>query len=68
MITMYGFGKVTSQVIGITRDLRVLWALEECELPHQVHGLNDFAGELHSAECDFLLYALPRSASVAKMF
>lgn len=50
MITMYGFGKVTPQVIGITRDLRVLWALEECELTHQVHGLDDVAGELHSAE------------------
>lgn len=41
MITMYGFGKVTPQVVGITRDLRVLWALEECELPHQVNGLDD---------------------------
>ncbi|CAN0504156.1 unnamed protein product, partial [Ectocarpus sp. 12 AP-2014] len=50
MITMYGFGKVTPQVIGITRDLRVLWALEECELPYQVHGLDDVAGELHSVE------------------
>ena len=50
MITMYGFGKVTPQVIGITRDLRVLWALEECEFPHQVHGLDDFTGELHGAE------------------
>ncbi|MGO2264510.1 glutathione S-transferase family protein [Halomonas sp.] len=50
MITMYGFGKVTPQVVGITRDLRVLWALEECELPHQVNGLDDVAGELHSAD------------------
>ena len=50
MITMYGFGKVTPQVIGITRDLRVLWALEECDLPYQVHGLDDVAGELHGAD------------------
>jgi glutathione S-transferase len=39
MITVYGFGKVTPEVIGITRDLRVLWALEECGLAYQVHGL-----------------------------
>lgn len=50
MITMYGFGKVTPQVIGITRDLRVLWALEECGLPYQVHGLDGFTGELHGAD------------------
>lgn len=50
MITVYGFGKVTSQVIGITRDLRVLWALEECDLAYQFHGLDDFAGDLQSAE------------------
>lgn len=52
MITVYGFGKVTPQVIGITRDLRVLWSLEECEFAYQVHGLDDFAGELH--EPDYL--------------
>lgn len=47
MITVYGFGKVTAQVIGITRDLRVLWALEECNFDYQVYGLDDIAGELH---------------------
>lgn len=50
MITMYGFGKVTPQVIGITRDLRVLWALEECEVLYRVHGLDDVAGELRGAD------------------
>jgi glutathione S-transferase len=50
MITVYGFGKVTPEVIGITRDLRVLWALEECGLAYQVHGLDDFAGELRSPD------------------
>lgn len=52
MVTVYGFGKVTPQVVGITRDLRVLWALEECECDYQVVGLDDFAGELH--EPDYL--------------
>lgn len=50
MITVYGFGKVTPEVVGITRDLRVLWALEECGLAHQVHGLDDFAGELRNSD------------------
>jgi len=49
MITVYGFRKVTPEVIGLTRDLRVLWALEECGLAYQVHGLDDFANELRSA-------------------
>jgi glutathione S-transferase len=49
MITVYGFEKVTPKVIGITRDLRVLWALEECGMAYRVHGLDDFAGELKSA-------------------
>jgi glutathione S-transferase len=48
MITVYGFGKVTPEVIGITRDLRVLWMLEECGLAYKVHGLDDLAGELRS--------------------
>lgn len=49
MITVYGFGNVTPEVIGITRDLRVLWTLEECGLPYRVHGLDDMAGDLKSA-------------------
>lgn len=50
MITVYGFGKVTPEVIGITRDLRVLWALEECGLEYQIHGLDDSAGELSTSD------------------
>lgn len=50
MLTVYGFGKVVPQVIGLTRDLRVLWALEECGMEYQVHGLDFFAGELKSAD------------------
>jgi glutathione S-transferase len=50
MITVYGFARVTPEVIGLTRDLRVLWALEECGVAYQVHGLDDFAGELRSAD------------------
>ncbi|HEU0220720.1 MAG TPA: glutathione S-transferase family protein [Paracoccaceae bacterium] len=50
MITVYGFEAVTPEVIGITRDLRVLWMLEECGLAYQVHGLDDFADDLRSPE------------------
>lgn len=50
MITLYAFGKVTPEVIGITRDLRALWALEESGLQYEIHGLDDIAGELHRAE------------------
>ena len=46
MITLYGFGRVHSQVIGETRDLRAQWALEETGLPYRVHGLDHTGGEL----------------------
>ncbi|MDC0682121.1 glutathione S-transferase family protein [Sorangium atrum] len=46
-ITLYGFGKVPSVVIGLTRDLRILWALEELGLPYEVHGLDQPKGELN---------------------
>lgn len=45
MITVYGFKRVMDPVIGETRDLRALWALEETGLPYQVHGLDFIAGE-----------------------
>jgi glutathione S-transferase len=50
MITLYGFGRVNSKVVGLTRDLRVLWALEELGLPYRVHGVDHPAGETQSEE------------------
>jgi glutathione S-transferase len=50
MITLYGFSAVTSKVVGLTRDLRAQWALEELGLPYRVHGLDDFAGELKTPD------------------
>jgi glutathione S-transferase len=44
MITVYGFSRVRDPVIGETRDLRVLWALEETGLPYFVHGLDYIEG------------------------
>jgi glutathione S-transferase len=45
MITVYGFNRVKDPIIGETRDLRALWALEETGLPYLVHGLNFIEGE-----------------------
>lgn len=46
MIKLYGFGKVFKPVIGETRDLRALWAIEEMGLPYVVHPLDHSGGEL----------------------
>ncbi|MDC0721291.1 glutathione S-transferase family protein [Nannocystis bainbridge] len=48
MITLYGFGRVHPKVIGETRDLRVLWALEELGLRYRVHPLDHTGGEFDS--------------------
>jgi glutathione S-transferase len=45
MITVYGFKRVKDLVIGETRDLRAIWALEEAGLPYLVHGLDYIEGE-----------------------
>jgi glutathione S-transferase len=45
MITLHAFGRVTPIVHGLTRDLRVQWALEELGLPYQVRGVDHAAGE-----------------------
>ena len=50
MITLYGFGRVHAKVIGLTRDLRVQWALEETGLPYRVHGVDHTGGEHQSDE------------------
>jgi glutathione S-transferase len=50
MITLYGFKRVRDFVIGETRDLRALWALEETGLPYRVHGLDYIEGETQTAD------------------
>lgn len=40
MLKVYGFGRVNAMARGNTRDLRVLWALEEMGLPHTIVGLD----------------------------
>lgn len=48
MIKLYGFSKVNAGARGHTRDLRVLWALEEMQLPFELVGMNHPAHDLNS--------------------
>src|SRR5687767_11006613 len=40
MLKVYGFSRVNEFARGNTRDLRVLWALEEMGLPYEIVGLD----------------------------
>jgi glutathione S-transferase len=40
MLKMYGFARVNKVARGNTRDLRVLWALEEMGLPYEIVGMD----------------------------
>src|SRR5215208_1998744 len=40
MLKLYGFGRVNRGARGKTRDLRVLWALEEIGLPYEIVGMD----------------------------
>jgi glutathione S-transferase len=46
MLTLYGFSKVNAGARGHTRDLRVLWALEEMQLPFEIAGMDHPARDL----------------------
>jgi glutathione S-transferase len=46
MLKVYSFSKVNAGARGHTRDLRVLWALEEMQLPFEVVGMNHPAHDL----------------------
>lgn len=46
MLTVYGFSRIHAMAYGRTRDLRVLWALEEMGLPFVLMGLDYANGEL----------------------
>lgn len=46
MLKLYGFSKVNAVARGHTRDLRVLWALEEMELPFELAGMDHPAHDL----------------------
>ncbi len=40
MLKLYGFARVNKVARGNTRDLRVLWALEEIGLPYEIVGMD----------------------------
>src|SRR5690349_23767369 len=40
MLKIYGFGRVNKGARGKTRDLRVLWMLEEMGLPYEIVGMD----------------------------
>lgn len=48
MLKIYGFGRVNKMARGNTRDLRVLWALEEMGLPYEIVGLDHPNHDLES--------------------
>src|SRR6185369_4701033 len=49
MLKLYGFGRVNKGARGNTRDLRVLWALEEIGLPYEIIGMDHPNHDLDSA-------------------
>ncbi len=49
MLKVYGFSRVNKIARGNTRDLRVLWALEEMGLPYEVVGMDHPNHDLDSA-------------------
>ncbi|MEO6081279.1 MAG: glutathione S-transferase family protein [Steroidobacteraceae bacterium] len=48
MLKLYGFSKVNAMARGKTRDLRVLWALEEMQLAFTLKGMDHPAHDLNS--------------------
>lgn len=48
MLKIYGFSKVNAFARGNTRDLRVLWALEEMKMPFELVGMDHPAHELNT--------------------
>jgi glutathione S-transferase len=48
MLKLYGFSKVNAGARGHTRDLRVLWALEEMQLPFGIAGMDHPAHDLNT--------------------
>lgn len=50
MLKVYGFSRVNKIAHGNTRDLRVLWALEEMGLPYEIVGMDHPRRDLDTPE------------------
>jgi glutathione S-transferase len=48
MLKLNGFSRVNAVARGNTRDLRVLWALEEMQMPFELVGMDHPAHDLNS--------------------
>ena len=48
MLKVYGFSRVNAGALGHTRDLRVLWVLEEMQLPFELAGMDHPAQDLNT--------------------
>ena len=48
MLKVYGFSRVNAVARGHTRDLRVLWALEEMQMPFEIVGMDHPAHDLNT--------------------
>ena len=48
MLKLYGFSRVNKIARGNTRDLRILWALEEMGMPFEIVGIDHPAHELET--------------------
>jgi glutathione S-transferase len=48
VIKLYGFSRVNKLARGNTRDLRVLWALEEMQMPFELVGMDHPAHDLNT--------------------
>lgn len=50
MLKVYGFSRVNEGARGNTRDLRVLWALEEMDVPYEIVGMDHPNHDLDTPE------------------
>jgi len=48
MLKVYGFSRVNRFAHGLTKDLRILWALEEMHMPFELVGMDHTAGALEA--------------------
>lgn len=48
MLKLYGFKKVNAAARGHTSDLRILWALEEIQIPFELVGMDHPAHDLNT--------------------
>ena len=61
-LNLYGSSKVNAGARGHTRDLRVLWALQEMQLPFELAGMDHPAHDLNTEVASYRDRCLARPA------